>query len=130
MSLFSRMQQEFRKKVKALSESIPYHEKLIPLSHRHARDAWEEEIRRRNSWRYLCARGTCDDCGFRPCRCDVRPTRRFIVDQMRKLAGIHPATGYGDIRHEWLAWSAGKEGPRKCGPSSWDNSVRAYEEDR
>lgn len=51
---------------------------------------------------------------------------------IRRLAGTHVATQ--DVakakRDEWSNALAGKEGFRGCGPASWDNAIRALEEDR
>ncbi len=100
---------------------------------RAARIAWDAYLDLRKRQRAACLVGMCFVCAFRPCRCHAGATSTFWRDQLRLLAGVNPhQPSYRPVRHavsppEWRDWNAGKSGNKACGPSFWENAVRAFE---
>jgi hypothetical protein len=113
---------------------------------------WRLAESKRQRWRQECLAATCPECGQRrfcicrhcqrpipdgkvcchgstPLRCCDSPVPDdMLVYMLRRLAGIHLAPGVRTIVHDEDRWFAGPAGWRDCGPASWENAVRAWEE--
>jgi hypothetical protein len=94
---------------------------------------WERELEERRLWKEHCESLTCPHCGNRAERgCCMAATLRFDEDaviELRRMAGISTAR-HPEQKNELIGWLQGKSGPRGCGVMSWDNAVRALDEDR
>lgn len=85
---------------------------------------WERYLKKLRDWR-------------RKCNCfaileDSRggePSLAMLTDMIRRLAGTAGGAANKDGRHEFSDALKGRAGSRGCGPSCWDNAVRALEED-
>ncbi len=90
-----------------------------------------EEKRAHLDWKKKCKATTCEDCDchIEVCRCDCVPTIADLVKMIRTLAGISLGRTKSKPIHDDEK-SSGPIGYRACGVNSWDNSVRAWDEDR
>jgi len=132
------LQDTFRSRLRLLREA-----QLREAAERatEARLAWAHylgEIRRE---RNAVLAQACPDCGEfrepvsssgRRLCCSRQASVDALVRLLRRLAGIGRAPEVVTRRHtrEWSDWNAGLAGARGCGPSSWDNAVRAWDEAR
>jgi len=92
---------------------------------------WEEWLCQRRLSRSTMKRSLCRGCDFRhgDCRCCETASHDRIVSALRRLAGLNLPRQRRRLSHRQLhTFYAGDE-PRYT-PDSWDNVVRASEEDR
>ena len=87
------------------------------LKHRHAAYRHRLEIAKRQKWR--------DECNAK----HERMVRNGDDDEWSiGFNGIGGSNGVKPLAED--NWAGGKHGPRMCSPESWDNAIRAWEEDR
>lgn len=131
MDILRRLQMQFRIRLMALRErqKREAHTRAWAI-----RDRQEEERRQRDEWARRCWERTCPDCGqqrlYEKQCCRLPASLPAIIRMIRLLGGINAVHGVSVTPKEWRDWGSGKDGARGCGPSSWDNTVRALEEDR
>lgn len=106
--------------------------------HARQRTEWNAYLAKLKKWRDECSAKTCSGCGGKVlsfigpkgcARCNAKPSDSRLAEMIRNLAGICVSPAQSR-KSEWDDWGSGKPGFQSCGPSSWDNSVRASEEDR
>lgn len=96
-----------------------------------AKASWDAYMAQLKKWRDTCHESTCDGCDMHRhrCICLLPATPSDIVEMLRHLAGINPTRRVARPIHDEDQFR-GVPGPRSCGINSWDNAVRAHEEDR
>lgn len=96
-----------------------------------AKRSWQAHIRQWEQWKKKCIDATCAGCGhfIQSCNCDHPATPEVIATLLRRIAKIHPRKGVSAVVHNENR-SDGPVGYRVCGNASWDNTVRAAEENR
>lgn len=116
---------------------------LKHLEHEEAAVSWRRLLIGIKKSKKKLLKNICPDCDMpvrdiydcekkmnvKTCSCTGPATDDVLVALLRRQAGIYGGSGeiYVDDFKDALR---GKAGPRACGINSWDNAVRAIEEDR
>ncbi len=130
--LFARMQDGFRQRLWAVSQKIRQRQLDAALERKEAsRIEWKRKLEKWTAWEKKCHAVTCNGCGrlHTHCGCDHKPKLDELVSMLRNLAGISPSQGAARHVHDEDKLG-GPPGFRSCGPNSWDNAVRAIDENR
>lgn len=93
-------------------------------------DRAQKEADRKLRREWLAWKAYCDLKEEQICQCEAPVGTAVLSRMIRRLAGINPRKRLKATRNEFSDALSGKSGSKGCGPASWDNAVRAIEEDR
>mgnify|MGYP003393649179 CR=1 FL=1 len=105
--------------------------RIMEVKAKTAKNQWDKYIEKINSWRRECHQNTCKGCDRHRSRCCCHQdiTLEELTFIIRRIARINPIRGNPETvldenKH------GGPVGYRVCGKDSWDNTVRAREENQ
>jgi len=130
--VIKRVQANFHVRLFLLKQGIDRkREKETEVKAKAAKNEWNAYIREIIVWQNTCNVNTCSGCDRHRSRCccgqDI--SLEELTFLIRRLAGINPVRGNPEIVLDENK-SGGPIGYRICGKNSWDNTIRAHEEDQ